>query len=298
MSGLCALQAYDSSENDSDEDHYQYQRSKCLGQTSNNVGRTTMVVVPGRGADEPGPNVSSSNTRPNHTEHASDGRNTLLPLPDEVLSMFGGDDVTDADKLSCHQGRVRSFPHEEGSWATYVYVPISVTHEFENLVSALLDCIPGKCKMHPVEMFHLSVSRTVTLKYHWIRPFVESVSNRLAFLPQFVCAFGKPHVYVNDESTRSFLSLTISQGVKELQDIVKEVDLALEEFNLPSFYKPASFHVSIGWCLGDISQHLSIDLLRNLERCFLEHFSSKASVWKVNNLCSKIGNKYFTFPLA
>jgi hypothetical protein len=34
-------------------------------------------------------------------------------------------------------------------------------------------------------------------------------------------------------------------------DIIQAVDRVLREYNLPPFYYPPSYHVSLGWCLGD-----------------------------------------------
>ncbi|XP_071957963.1 U6 snRNA phosphodiesterase 1-like [Antedon mediterranea] len=300
MSGLCSIQsAYGSSDTDSsDEENHQKKRGILPRPEP-----TTDLVVGKRGVDVfqcPTPHTETDAKRPRLTRTESNGSKStsdFLPLPDEVMSMFLGDRASDASS-SNHQGRVRSFAHEAGNWATYVYVPIEITSGLEDIVSALHECIPTEYNIQPMDILHLSVSKTVTLKYHWIRPFTELLSQRLAELPQFICAFGKPRVYVNDEATRSFVSLTIGQGVKELEDIVKEVDLALNEFNLPPFYKPASFHVSIGWCLGNITKDISTEALSNLERCFLEHFSSLKPSWNVTKLCSKIGNKCFAFPLS
>lgn len=51
----------------------------------------------------------------------SDGKHGRLPVPDTVLHMFGEEQwVDDSGK---HRGRVRSFQHERGNWATYVFLP-------------------------------------------------------------------------------------------------------------------------------------------------------------------------------
>ncbi len=49
-----------------------------------------------------------------------------LPLPSSIQKLF--DDVDekkdkDGEKSSQHGGRVRSFAHVGGNWATFVYIP-------------------------------------------------------------------------------------------------------------------------------------------------------------------------------
>lgn len=46
-----------------------------------------------------------------------------LPVPDSVLHMFLGTEEGPEDDSAKHGGRVRTFPHERGNWATHVYVP-------------------------------------------------------------------------------------------------------------------------------------------------------------------------------
>lgn len=46
-----------------------------------------------------------------------------LPVPDSVLHMFLDTEEEPEDDREKHGGRVRTFPHERGNWATHVYVP-------------------------------------------------------------------------------------------------------------------------------------------------------------------------------
>lgn len=46
-----------------------------------------------------------------------------LPVPDSVLHMFLDTKEEPEDDREKHGGRVRTFPHERGNWATHVYVP-------------------------------------------------------------------------------------------------------------------------------------------------------------------------------
>lgn len=46
-----------------------------------------------------------------------------LPLPGCLLTMFPEELDPQTEDRSLHDGRVRSFKHERGNWATYVYLP-------------------------------------------------------------------------------------------------------------------------------------------------------------------------------
>lgn len=44
-------------------------------------------------------------------------------MPESVLNMFPGTEEGPQDDQAKHGGRIRSFPHERGNWATHVYIP-------------------------------------------------------------------------------------------------------------------------------------------------------------------------------
>ena len=45
-----------------------------------------------------------------------------LPLPDDIRAMFRPAVPDREDKPDEHGGRMRSFPHERGNWASHVYI--------------------------------------------------------------------------------------------------------------------------------------------------------------------------------
>ena len=98
-----------------------------------------------------------------------------LPLPSAVQEMFSDKDETHQDKPDEHQGRVRSFAHVRGNWATYVFIPFAATPVFDSLVQTCLVICERLVKMTAQEEFHISLTRTVVLKHHWIQEFVQSV---------------------------------------------------------------------------------------------------------------------------
>ena len=51
-----------------------------------------------------------------------------LPVPFNILSMFGDQGRPYAqDDPALHEGRIRSFAHERGNWASYIYIPCELS---------------------------------------------------------------------------------------------------------------------------------------------------------------------------
>uniref|UniRef100_A0A670YFK9 U6 snRNA phosphodiesterase 1 n=1 Tax=Pseudonaja textilis TaxID=8673 RepID=A0A670YFK9_PSETE len=106
-----------------------------------------------------------------------------LPLPDSVRGMFREQEEKERVEDDCgkHEGRLRTFPHERGNWATHVYMPYKAGQDFLDLLQLLLICgrtyVP---QLKGQEEFHISLSQGVVLRHHWINSFVQSLKGRLA----------------------------------------------------------------------------------------------------------------------
>ncbi|GAB6019988.1 poly(U)-specific 3'-to-5' RNA exonuclease [Chamberlinius hualienensis] len=222
--------------------------------------------------------------------------NQLLPVPSEVLSMFeSDDDVLNEEDSSNHEGRIRSFAHERGNWATHVFISYVPETFFIDLVDRLL----SRCTdMKANKEFHISLSKTVVLKYHWINPFTSSLKKKFETFKKSVVIFDALAAYVNEEKSRTFLGfkITIDDFLKQLTEKVNET---LGEFHLPTFYQESSFHLTIGWCLGNQKEQL-LSLLPKLEDELLSFCEDNSEKWpfiKVEEIVCKTGNKLFCFPL-
>ncbi|NXX83477.1 USB1 phosphodiesterase, partial [Urocolius indicus] len=203
------------------------------------------------------------------------------------------------DDSSRHGGRVRGFPHERGNWATHVYLPCRAEEEFLELLELLLSHARGYVSsLAAMEQFHLSLSQCVVLRYHWIQPFIRSLRERLAPFHRFFCVADQVKVYTNQNKTRTFIGLEVSSGHFQLLELVSEVDRVLEEFDLPKFYKEPSFHISLAWCVGDLSARLQGQCLQELQD-IVDGFEDSALLLRVQweQIHCKSGNKYFSFPL-
>ncbi|XP_004483004.1 U6 snRNA phosphodiesterase 1 isoform X1 [Dasypus novemcinctus] len=222
-----------------------------------------------------------------------------LPVPDSVLSMFPGPEEGPADDSAKHGGRVRTFPHERGNWATHVYVPYEAREEFLDLLDALLPqaqtYVPRLVRM---EAFHLSLSQSVVLRHHWILPFVQALKDRVASCQKFFFTANRVKIYTNQEKTRTFVGLEITSGHTQCLDLVSEVDRVMEEFNLTTFYQDPSFHISLAWCVGDACLQLEGQCLQELQE-IVDEFEDSEMLLRVHaeQIRCKSGNKFFSLPL-
>ncbi|XP_070809253.1 U6 snRNA phosphodiesterase 1 isoform X5 [Pituophis catenifer annectens] len=191
-----------------------------------------------------------------------------LPLPDSVRRMFKDQEEKErvVDDCSKHEGRLRTFPHERGNWATHVYMPCKAGEDFLDLLQLLLIC--GRAYVPLLtgqEEFHISLSQGVVLRHHWINSFVQSLKERLASCHRFIFRADQMKVYTNETKTRTFVGLEVSSGHSQMLELVSEVDEVMEEFNLMPFYKDPSFHLSLAWCVGNMSEALGGQCIREMQ---------------------------------
>ena len=217
-----------------------------------------------------------------------------IPLPASINAMFNDTDAEVVhDDPTLHGGRIRSFLHEPNNWATYVYVDLQDCEldEAKNLIMKELD-------LEPIDHHHLSVSRVISFRHHWIEPFVQTVKAQVEHARAFYLSLDKLQVYANDDRTRTFVGLEASVGVKELQKLTYSVDKCLREYNLPSFYYPPSFHVSLGWCLGDMRAVIR-QKLQKTELKLVDLLDGDDDLGRilVKNINCKSGNKIFEIKL-
>ncbi|XP_071538623.1 U6 snRNA phosphodiesterase 1 [Panulirus ornatus] len=225
-------------------------------------------------------------------------RSRSIPLPGELL-LTREDHVDDPRQ---HQGRIRSFPHERGNWASLLYVPLHLGvygASFASFMASLVaTCQEQNVVLTPSSDLHISLTRTLILHLHWIYPLTEDLRARVSQISKFSLWLHGLNIYVNDEGTRTFLGLRVCQGRSELEDIISEVDKCLAEYRLPPFYKDGSYHASIAWSTGDVSEDLR-RLLPQLENICSQYFSVETDIrtFDVDYLHFKTGNRIHTIHL-
>lgn len=227
---------------------------------------------------------------------------TKLEIPAGVLDMFKvSEDSTGSQDTDRHRGRIRGFDHVPGNWATHVLVPFVLPDGFPELVASLKRVWPAEAsELHVDDLrdIHVSISRTVPIRHHWIDPLKEFLQREFKDKRRFVCNFPKIGVYVNDEKTRTFLALELDMGVSQLKKLVVVVDKAYEDFGLPKYYEKPSFHASFAWSLGDSSRHLQTPTLAKLQALLDSYVEDNSPlVFTAKEVQCRTGNKVFRFPL-
>jgi len=215
----------------------------------------------------------------------------IVAVPRVINDMFLAEeeDARALDDPALHEGRLRSFAHCANSWASYVYI------DLEGLdLGEARDLLVTQLDMEPIPNPHLSLSRVVSLRHHWLDPLMGSLTESLGVERRFHLGLDRLQAYVNDEGTRTFVGLAASAGWPQLSRLSRKVDSCLAEYALPPFYRPPSFHCSLAWCLGDRRsailarlQKLSLQLVDCLED----------EVQLVREVHCKAGNKLFKFNL-
>ncbi|KAI9559696.1 hypothetical protein GHT06_013701 [Daphnia sinensis] len=177
-----------------------------------------------------------------------------LPTP-----KLAADSLEVFDDPSQHGNRIRSFPHERGNWASFVYLPWEASSRFVRAV----ELITKSFHEHNIVLcicddFHISLTRTVILRHHWIEGFVASIRKQLSDTPRPFQLYGTNvlSVYLNEEKTRTFLAMNVEDPVGILSMLIEKMDSCLKEYQLPAYYEKPSHHVSIAWCVGDKKEEL------------------------------------------
>lgn len=237
---------------------------------------------------------------PSFSNEVSEPKKLKLPLPSALFDSPKPSQEPQDDP-SLHKGRIRSFPHVKGNWATYVYVSgmEGLLSDFELLQKDIhLKCTDVSIPLERIEDPHLSLSRVVTIKYDWIQPLMTSLKTSLAPFPKFKIRFKDMHILLNEEKTRTFICLGLDQSDRILKDLVSVVDANLAEFDLPAFYAQPKFHISLLWALGDQTKAFKAKLPA-LQACLLSWLNTLPTTdVLVSQLKCKSGNKIFTFPLG
>lgn len=222
----------------------------------------------------------------------------ILPLPDSIKTLFSSGKKRE-DNPEVHEGRIRSFEHLEGNWATHVGVSYDPDERMIELIDELLKCL-RPLEFKPMKDLHLSLSRTVAIRHHWIQPLTDRLQRRFKMLPKTCCEISSVKLYTNDEKTRTFLSLTVSAPGDILQQYTKAVDECFEEYKLPKYYENPSFHISIGWCLKDVIPQISEETLNKLQDLVdnaMEEYP-ELRLFALEEAICKSGNKQFPLPLS
>lgn len=170
--------------------------------------------------------------------------------------------------VSSHDGRIRSFAHVEGNWPTHIFLPIVIDNHMkekhhqttttmnQSFRDIIENAIKGMESSHgsisptstwhhhsssnstsssPIpasSCLHISLSRTFTLKYVQIQPFIRELGDMMReFVETFASSvpsssssspssivLRRMKVYENEEKTRRFLAMLVYPTCEDKND--------------------------------------------------------------------------------
>nr|GEU99596.1 U6 snRNA phosphodiesterase [Tanacetum cinerariifolium] len=264
---------------------------------------------------------SDSDSQPPLTitnHHSSPMPPVLPPPPIDLLNpsnSLGAFDYLERNTSS----RKRSFPHIEGNYALHVYIPVFIPSERKKELAQFLKKTTSIVQdLHVVDIdvplltlvkdedkliqaalgreFHISLGRTVPIRVHQIESVVAMLKQKLQFHKRYLIDFNKWEVFVNDDQTRTFLSVeNTSQGLTEVTKQIQVVNEVYKLHNLPEFYKDPRPHISIAWAAGDISQSLKRAVEGEIKKYINVGGSSTRCMFtcKFSGIVCKVGNKTY-----
>jgi U6 snRNA phosphodiesterase len=245
-------------------------------------------------------------------------RSIFQTLIDVSVPFYCSETRKEEEERQKHQGRKRTFPHVAGNWPTSVFIPLDlnlggnmsgISECIQSIRSRLLEEFKGrgfidaKGEKHVMQTIedadlHISISRTFALREHEFGLFLEHLRKSLRDLnaPSFDIDFDEYEWYMSDDSSRSFVSLNVREGVDKnaVCALIAAVDDALEVVGKPKFYEDPKPHVSISWCLGGV--------VESVKSCGLPLKSALMTSEKltipVKTIICKIGHRMFPFQLT
>ncbi|XP_015958280.3 uncharacterized protein LOC107482345 [Arachis duranensis] len=264
-----------------------------------------------------GSSDSDSEAAPSCTTKARSEEFTLLPPPPisllDPLSLLGSQDLEIGQTT-----RVRSFPHVDGNYVLHVYIPIHISSSSKKEIATFLKKVTSQePNLHVVDVdlplkvlcksdekleqvalgreFHISLGRTVPIGVHQIDSVVSMLRQKLQTRHHYWIDFNHWEVFINDDHTRTFLSLEVVQG--GLVEITKQIELINAIYklhSLPEFYKDPRPHISLAWALGDISHSLKNTVNEVSKNCVAKSPNKSIFSCKFKGIECKIGKKIYT----
>ena len=172
---------------------------------------------------------------------------TLLPVEQDDSSSGDDDESSSDDALDDDPGRCGRQSRDAGQGSRTETVPTTKANEANNGSNIPL---------------HISISRPFYLQEQSISSFVEQVRKVLASYSPMAIALdvNNPEILVNDERTRSFLTIPAAQaslGDAPIVRMIRAIDPVMKRFGHSPYYEEAKVHTSIASISGDIRSLLA-----------------------------------------
>lgn len=184
------------------------------------------------------------------------------------------------------RGKKRRWAHTEGLRPSVVYVQVQLDKTASFVCEAYVRAVSEACGLSHGDFHlasiedlppHLSLSRTVLLREADIDGFRESLRKRVCDEKVFSASLEGAQVFVNEDESRSFVGLLVTEGAEHLRRVLRHVD------DVAVLYKQARFYdVSVASCFAvtwsasgrcsDDSLHVSLMSNQSFGVCSLRSF--------------------------
>jgi len=152
-------------------------------------------------------------------------------------------------------------------------------------------------KIHSFDYFkneiHISLSRTIFLKYFQHDRFSNLFKDKLQGISKFYISFDDFQSYINDDKTRSFFSLNVGTGYNNLYEIMKRIDDLVISFHQKPFYTPPQYHASISW--AEDKTIINEEIIKRFKEKYLHKI--KNTLIPIKEVQLKIGYKLNSISL-
>lgn len=142
--------------------------------------------------------------------------------------------------------------------------------------------------------FHVSLGRTVPIRVHQRDSIVAMLRQKLQSHKRYWIDFNNWEVFVNDDRTRTFLSLEVTgAGLAEIKKQIDLVNGVYKLHNLPEFYQNPRPHISVAWAVGDISNSLKSVIGEVMKRRVGVLSNKHIFTCKFGGISCKVGNRTY-----
>ncbi|CAA7261450.1 unnamed protein product [Cyclocybe aegerita] len=131
--------------------------------------------------------------------------------------------------------------------------PMYIIYDSKKVVPNLQDVWPNPDSTQRLEL-HISLSRPIFLRAHQREDLKRAVKRISQANKAFTLSFAVLSELVNDEKTRTFLTMEVGAGHHELRSLADSLTPALRAIRQQEYYVNPRFHASIAWALLHRSQ--------------------------------------------
>ncbi|KAK0494028.1 U6 snRNA phosphodiesterase Usb1 [Armillaria luteobubalina] len=224
------------------------------------------------------------------------------------------------DNPSLHQGRKRNTPHVDGQWAAHVYISVGLNRKsvmfslLSEAIQSAKDEIPSLNDFwlkdgFAVPELHVSLSRPIYLRAYQREDLKRAVKSLALTHSRFTLSFSTFAELINDERTRSFLTIEVGAGHQQLSQLSIALTPILQTFRQKDYYAEPRFHASIAWALrGEAPSDsqtqfptitgIPSQLIDKLNQEYQSRLSAKSmNFYDADTICVKIGKDVSSWRL-